>query len=106
IVGPRQQGTRRFLAPFQLPDPGRIATPEIFLSTPATDYATPRWSPDGRSIAVERRLVGGPSEIVIVDVATRRERRVVSSRDARNVTPYWLSPTTLLFASDRDGRPF
>jgi hypothetical protein len=106
IVCTIQSADRRFLATLRLPDPGRIATPEILVSKPSTDYSTPRWSPDGRSIAVERREVGGPSEIVVIDVATRNERSIVSSRDARNVTPFWLSRTTILFASDRGGEPF
>jgi len=106
IVCTIQSADRRFLATFQLPEAGRTAAPETFLSKSLTDYSTPRWSPDGRSIAVERRLVGGPSEIVVVDVTTRSERAVVSSRDARNVTPFWLSSTAILFASDRDGKPF
>ncbi len=106
IVCTIQAADRRFLATLTLPDRGNIATPETFLSAPSTDYSTPRWSADGRSIAVERRVVGGPSEIVVIDRATRTERVVVSSRDGRNITPFWLTPTSLLFASDRDGRPF
>ena len=106
IVCTVQSSDRRFLAMLQLPDAGRIATPETLVSKPSTDYSTPRWSPDGRSIAVERRELGGPSEIVVVDVATRSERAIVSSRDARNVTPFWLSAATILFASDRGGQPF
>lgn len=106
IVCTIQAADRRYLATLQLPDTGRIATPEVLQSAPSTDYSTPRWSPDGRLIAVERRQVGGPSEIVLVDVAARTERIVVSSRDARNITPFWLTATTLLFASDRNGRPF
>src|SRR4029077_3901615 len=63
--------------------------------------------PDGRSIAAERRRLGGPSEIVVVDVASRAVRTLVASRDARNVTPFWMPDSrALLFASDRNGEPF
>ena len=31
-------------------------------------YGSPRWSPDGMRLAVERRRAGGPSEIVVIDV--------------------------------------
>jgi Tol biopolymer transport system component len=106
IVCTVQAADRRFLATLTLPDAGRMATPAVLLSAPSIDYSMPRWSPDGRSIAVERRRVGGPSEIVVVDVAARTERVLVSSRDDRNVTPFWLTATTLLFASDRNGQPF
>ncbi len=106
IVCTVQSADRRFLATLQLPDAGRMATPEVLLSAPSIDYSAPRWSPDGRSIAVERRRLAGPSEIVLVDVAARTERVLVSSRDARNVTPFWLTATVLLFASDRNGQPF
>jgi hypothetical protein len=106
IVCTIQMPDRRALATFQLPPPGTFGTPVVLLSEAGTNYSSPRWSPDGRSIAVERRERGGPSEIVVVDVATRRARAVVSSQDGRNITPSWLSSTTVLFASDRGGEPF
>ena len=96
---------RRDLRILKMPAAG-FATPSVLLSEENVDYSSPRWSPDGHSIAVERRRLGGPSEIVVVDVATRRARSVVSAGDGRNVTPSWLSATTVLFASDRGGRPF
>lgn len=105
IVCTIQHADRRDLATLQLPGTG-YAAPTVLLSQAAIDYSSPRWSPDGRSIAVERRRLGGPSEIVVVDAATGQARAVVSSHDARNVTPAWLSPTTVLFASDRGGQPF
>jgi hypothetical protein len=100
-----QRADRRDLATFDVPAAG-LATPSILLSDENIEYSSPRWSPDGRSIAAERRRLGGNSEIVVVDVLTRRVRPVVSSRDGRNVTPRWLSTTTVLFASDRGGQPF
>ncbi len=70
-------------------------------------YGSPRWSPDGTRLAVERRPAGGPSEIVVIDVASGRSTVVASSADARNVTPAWLPDgRALLFASDRGGRSF
>jgi len=106
VVCTIQLTDRRALATLQLPAPGSYAQPAMLLSEAATDYSSPRWSPDGRSIAVERRELGGPSEIVIVDLSTHRSRPVASSRDGRNVTPSWLSASVVLFASDRGGRPF
>jgi Tol biopolymer transport system component len=105
VVCTIQRADRRELATFDLPATG-FATPSVLLSDEGVEYSSPRWSPDGRSIAVERRRLGGPSEIAIVDVATRRSRPVVSSPDGRNVTPSWLSATTVLFASTRGGEPF
>ncbi len=105
VVCTIQRADRRELATFELAATG-FATPSVLLSDESIDYSSPRWSPDGRSIAVERRRLGGPSEIVIVDVSTRRVRTVASSADGRNATPVWLSATTLLFASDRGGQPF
>jgi Tol biopolymer transport system component len=105
VVCTIQRADRRELATFELSATG-FATPAVLLSDENTDYSSPRWSPDGRSVAAERRRLGGPSEIVIVDVAAPRARAIVSSSDGRNVTPSWLSPTTVLFASDRGGQPF
>ena len=84
-----------------------VGTPSVLIGEDATDFSAPRWAPDGRSIAAERRRLNGPSEIVVVDVASRAVRTVVASRDARNVTPFWMPDgRAILFASDRGGEPF
>jgi len=101
-----QSADRRALATMPVPGSGEVGTPDVLLADESTHYASPRWSPDGQSIAAERRRVGGPSEIVVVDAVTRQARTLVSSADARNVTPFWLSSRTILFASDRHGQPF
>ena len=106
IVCTIQSADRRALATMPMPGSGKLATPGILLSDESAHYWSPRWSPDGQSIAAERRRVGGPSEIVIVNAVTREARTLVSSADARNVTPFWLSNRTILFASDRHGEPF
>ena len=59
------------------------------ISEPDTQFSAPRWSPDGRTIAVERHVIGRRSEIVIVDVATRAVRSIASSPRGRVVTPAW-----------------
>ena len=70
-------------------------------------FASPRWSPDGRRIAAERRLRGGQSEIVVVDLETHDVTVAVTSQSGRNVTPAWTADGhALLFASDRSGGPF
>jgi hypothetical protein len=106
IVCTVQSADRRALATMPLPVAGGIGTPAVLRSEELTDYSSPRWSPDGRSIVVERRRVRGPSEIVIIDAANRATRTIVSSADARNVTPFWWSDRTILFSSDRNGEPF
>jgi hypothetical protein len=97
-----QQVDRRALALMPVPPAGTVGVPEVLLSEPGVEFSTPRWSPDGRLIAAERRALGGPSEIVIVDVATRGVRTIVSSAPARNVTPAWSADgAALIFGSDR-----
>ena len=59
------------------------------VSAPETQFNAPRWSPDGRSIVVERHRPGALSEIVVVDVATRALRIIASDAHARIVTPAW-----------------
>jgi len=106
IVCTVQSADRRALATMSLPASGAIGTPASLLADASTDYSSPRWSPDGRSIVAARRRVGGPSEIVIVNAVTRETRTIVSSTDARNVTPSWWSNQAILFSSDRNGEPF
>lgn len=102
-----QRVDRRDLATMPIPAAGRLGTPTALVSEPFTDFASPRWSPDGRAVVAERRRLEGPSEIVVVDVATGRLRTIVSSRSARNVSPTWLPDgESVLFASDRHDEPF
>jgi Omp85 superfamily domain/WD40-like Beta Propeller Repeat len=54
-----------------------------------TQFDTPRWSPDGRTVAVERHRVGAMPEIVLVDVATRAVRVIAAAAGIRFVTPAW-----------------
>jgi hypothetical protein len=98
---------RRAIATMPMPGRGETGEPVPLLSEEDTEWSGPRWSPDGRTIAAERRRLGGPSEIVVLDVATRSVRAVVSSSPARNAGPAWSADgRSLFFASDRDGGPF
>ena len=66
----------------------------------------PRWSPDGTRLAVERRRLHGPSEIVVLNSDLSEAMPPISSR-GRNTTPDWTADGgRILFASDRDGGPF
>jgi hypothetical protein len=107
IVCTVQAADRRSLATLPLDTAGRMIVPALLASDVSTDFSSPRWSPDGRSIAAERRRLGGPSEIVVFDRASGQTRAVAASADGRNVNPFWLPDgKTILFASDRGGQPF
>jgi len=74
---------------------------------PRDVYAAPRFSPDGRWIAAERRIEEGPSAVVIIDTASREIAAEITSDQGRNVTPAWTPDSgSIVFASDRDGGPF
>lgn len=106
IVCTVQQTGRRILATFDFSAGSAVIEPRPFLEQDATEFSSPRWSPDGRSIVAERRPLHGLSEIVIVDVATRAVRTIVAGAPARNITPSWADGDTVLFSSDREGGPF
>ena len=98
----------RAVATMAMPAEGSLGIPTVIAAEPAVDYASPRWSPDGSSIVVERRVIGGPSEIVVLDGGTGAPRQVVTaSTRGRNTSPVW-SPDgrTIYFASDREAGPF
>ena len=61
-------------------------------------FASPRWSPDGGSLAVERGPT--PSAIVVLD-RDGRERSALAVADGRHVTPAWAPDGRLLFAAER-----
>ena len=59
------------------------------IGEPDMQFDGPKWSPDGRTIAVERHRLGSTPEIVVVDVATKAVRIVAADQHTRFVTPAW-----------------
>jgi dipeptidyl aminopeptidase/acylaminoacyl peptidase len=89
------------------PDGTAPRAPLVLATEPETQFASPRWSPDGRHVAAERRRLHGPSEIVLVDPATREIRTLISSRGGRNTGPVWTPDgRTVIFAASGDRGPF
>ncbi|HJL14599.1 MAG TPA: hypothetical protein RMH99_03015 [Sandaracinaceae bacterium LLY-WYZ-13_1] len=63
----------------------------------------PRFSPDGRTVAIERWQAGGYRDIQLVDVQTGRVTPITHDR-AQDMTPSWSRDgETLYFTSDRTG---
>jgi hypothetical protein len=62
---------------------------ETLLSEADTQFNAPRWSPDGRTIAVERHRFGAQAEVALVDVATRAVQVVAGDARGRVTTPAW-----------------
>jgi hypothetical protein len=88
---------------------GRTSGPAIrtLISEPETQFNAPRWSPDGRTIAVERHVPGRQTEIVILDLATLAVRAIASDASARFVTPAWRPDgQAIIAAADLDEGPF
>ncbi|MCC7417249.1 MAG: PD40 domain-containing protein [Acidobacteria bacterium] len=79
----------------------------VLVSEPDTQFQAPRWSPDGRMIAVERHRLGRLPEIVLVDPISHVVRLLASAVDTRFVTPAWRSDggALVVAAAPRD-RPF
>lgn len=104
IVCTIQEADRRSLA--MLPSDGGAPSP--FLSEADTHFASPRWSPDGRSIVAERQQRGSRSEIVLIDVATRQVTRTLfGDVRGRSIAPAWMPDGSgVLFASDRGDGAF
>jgi hypothetical protein len=90
IVAVRQVAGRGEIATLPLPTSG-IEDPALntVASEVDTQFSAPRWSPDGKQIAVERHRLGALSEIVVIDMVTHAVRAVASDPGARIVTPAW-----------------
>jgi hypothetical protein len=87
--------------------PALQPTITTLLSEPDTQFNAPRWSPDERSIAVERHRPGAGSEIVIVDVATKATRVIAPASLGRSVTPTWRPDGKAIVAAVApEGQPF
>ncbi len=65
----------------------------------------PSWSPDGKRLALVQGDRRGNTDIVVLDVATGRVRRLTDS-NCINTDPSWNpAGTQLAFTSDREGGP-
>lgn len=90
----------RALGTMPVPARGQLGSPVVLAGEAGTQWSSPRWSPDGTWIAAERRRLGGPSELVLIDPLTGAIRTLVSSPTARNVSPAWTPDNRrVLFAS-------
>ncbi len=87
IVSVREGLGHRALMLLSSADP---SAQRVLVSEPDTQFNAPRWSPDGRRIAVERHRLDEQSDVVVVDAETGRVQ-VVATPDPsmRAVTPTW-----------------
>src|SRR5262249_32610365 len=67
----------------------RTSTIDVLIGETDTQFNAPRWSPDGRLIAVERHRLGDDPEIVVVDPASQSLRVVAARPQTRIVMPAW-----------------
>ncbi len=71
----------------------------------STQWAEPRWSPDGNRIAAVRISRGGLSSIVVLDTLARIVAQTPNALGV-DATPAWSSDgQRILFSSDREGAP-
>ena len=69
-----------------------------------TSFARPRWSPDGRTIAVAMQRENR-WRLALIDSAGSAPRVVDPDDGANRFDPSWLGPTSLVLVSDRSGAP-
>jgi len=86
---------------------GEPFSPATLLAEAGTQYDAPRWSPDGRTIAVERHRLGAEPEIVLVDVETKTVRVLAAAPRTRFAMPAWRPDgVSIVAAAARDDQAF
>jgi WD40 repeat protein len=103
----QQRPGHRDLVLVRLKPDAASARIEMLVSEPDTQFNSPRWAPDGRSIAVERHRLGSLPEIVVVDIAARSVRVVAARPKTRILMPAWRPDGRAIVAAAADEeRPF
>lgn len=106
IVAVRQQSGARDLVVASLDAHGVPGAVTTLVAEPGTQFSTPRWSPDGTTIAVERHRLGDTSQVVLIDRSSGATR-IVASGATRAVTPAWRPDgRAVVVALDEPGGPF
>jgi hypothetical protein len=105
------EADRRFLATMDLDAAGQSTSngvlPVPLVSEPGVYFSAPRWSPDGRRIAVERVRPGVAAEVVLVDVATGRVEPLAPGIGQRHATPAWTPDGRVVVVAAASGdEPF
>lgn len=115
------QSREPILTPSYAPDGQRIAyvsfesrRPEIYVHYVQTGRreritsfeglnGAPAWSPDGEHLAFVLSRDGNP-EIYVMNLASKQMRRI-TNHFAIDTEPTWMDNNTIVFTSDRGGRP-
>ncbi|PYR37495.1 MAG: hypothetical protein DMF89_06485 [Acidobacteria bacterium] len=99
------RGSRELvLVPFMGDKTGPVS---VLLSEVGTQFDAPRWSPDGRTVVVERHRPNRLSDIVVVEVQTGSVSVVADDLTGRFVTPTWRPDgRAIVAAGEFRDRPF
>jgi Tol biopolymer transport system component len=89
FLRPTGQGVQFFVANADGSGGERRLAPDLFYGGPVT--APPRWSPDGRQLAVQASELSGRTEVTVVDVETGAARRL-----APGIQPRWAPGGSLI----------
>ena len=104
IVCTIETAGRRALALADFNVAGPPASPRVLVDEATSDFESPRWSPDGQTIAAVRRH-DGAYELVLIDAASHAVR--VLTHGARVAAPSWTPDArTVLFSAALADAPF
>ena len=102
-----QTADRRALAMTTVAPGASLGPLRVFVGDAGDEFASPRWSPDGRAVVAERRTRGGPADIVLVDPTSRQARVIAGLPGGRSGSPVWTPDGRyVLFAASATGDAF
>ncbi len=84
-----------------------LGAPTVLRDDPDTQYAAPRWSPDGLLIAAERRRLHARPDVVTIDARSHEITARVAANEGRVAEPEWVRGSSQLVVSwERPAAPF